>query len=423
MMFTTRTRPTSNRTSTPSGAADPTFEPADVPVSDTPAGRVIDALWLLPAGRAFVVSLQNLWENSVRPAVRALESLKRRIESEIAEWNQQAEVERLAIEVRRQSATESYNKLVVDQTARDDAFKAQRRTDREAVTSAFAAAGLVYDGSDQAEQLLLAVETQPREVIAAELELPLPSGDRAQILARYFSWFSTVAIGLVMGTSIGIMTGVVEPDALADSPAMLAVAALIGMAIAATGKAAMTRCHANHSETAVRTGRPALHLFVFAVIVDLAFLGVDSMVESYGLLRFSDAQSLLGELGGAAGAGPHPVVFYAAAALITMGYIVSSAFDGYYSGRARAVEERLTFPAYQRETLAKAERKKEPEVRSALKALADARCHDAEYRQFQAECSTTKAEHAAAMARLDTAYSAFLQELEAAQAWLQGRRP
>src|SRR5207244_2432231 len=160
--------------------------------------------------------------------------------------------------------------------------------------------------------------------VAARERQPLPSDDGPALLKERTATAMTALIGAVIGASIGLAGGFLEPDLLGRQWGTAGLFALLGGGIAVFTRKAILLGHRQASGRAA-LGRPwweRLPFVLGALAVDASVLAVDLLVEREGLLRLARVNAGIGELGGhAAGPTTLPFVWYLIPAVVTLGYV------------------------------------------------------------------------------------------------------
>ena len=374
----------------------------DRPLADTPLADVLDGVAAYQPLRARF--LHHFYDQRLQEALHRLATIRAEEERRIAGVRARAAAAHEAIQ--RRLAV-----LRQEREAMDDPNGAHARR-RDSITAALSAAQTDAaekaawacghfdpEASDDASVLRLAPPSLER--LAAEEGLPWAPGDAGAMLPSWLSWGTTALVGAMVGLSLGIMAGLLPVDAISHHGATAGLCALIGFAAAALSKQGVTLAHRQAAERAYRgLAWPARASFVLlALALDAAVVYIDSLVEREGLLanmRLRDMTAALS--GGSPGEDARAGLYFCAAVLVNLGYVVSAAWDGYFKGRYHFVRCRLLAHQQAAAEAAEAARRGRPEVQDALTAAAHARRAAADLRSLEARPAAVDAE----IARLES---------------------
>jgi hypothetical protein len=343
--------------------------PDDRPIAQTPLQHsLIRIVQKRPARAGW---LAHLYDDRLLPALRRFHAARLEAEAELESWNRAAERHntRLLAEAER---LRRHAEQVAAPYRRDAAAAGKElEAAHVAAAHAFAEAGLPYDGTDPSPETVLEVEIPARGALLAALGLPDPSSDRGMLFCVPLGWALTALVSVLIGISIGLMAGFLEPDALG---AQWPIAC--GLAVLAFGPTAYLRRsivlgHRQASERAY-LGRPWQERWALlsgALLFDLVVLAVDLTVEREGLLRMRDLDAQVQSLSGTATTSQDPAAWWLAPLLISLGYVACSAWEGYLHGRRWVLENQLLQAEDDARTEARTAHLARAEVRDALEAV------------------------------------------------------
>ena len=375
----------------------------DRPLADTPLAGVLGGLAAHQPLRAHF--LHHFYDQRLRESVRRLAAVRAEEEERLAgertrvAATHEAAQRRLAVLRREREAVDDPGG---DRARRMASLAADLSAAQASAAEKAARAGGHFDPAADDDAAVVRLSPPTLERLAAQEGLPWVQGDAGALLPAWLSWGTTVLVGIMIGLSLGIMGGLLPVDAITRHGAMAGLCALIGFAAAALGKQAVTLAHRQASERASRgLAWPARATFVLlALALDAAVVLIDSVVEREGLLanmRLRDMTAALS--GGSPGDGAQAGLYFCAAVLVNLGYIVSSAWEGYFKGRHHFVRCRLLALQQAAAEAAEAERRGRPEVQAALTAAAGARRAEAALKALEALPVALDAE----IARLESA--------------------
>lgn len=348
--------------------------PEDRPAEMTTLGAVLDEIEIeRPAHAAF---LRYVHDDRLLPALRRFRAVHEAFDAENKAWNDLVREQHASIDdeqIRLRQAAD-----VAARPHRERAFSLDphlREAHRKAAEG-MAVIGRSYDPANPAAEAVLAIDVPELGIFAARLNLPDPEFDRRSRLSAWLGWLTTGLIGGLFGLSLGLATGILEADVLERQVGQAIALSILGQAPAIYLRKAIVQCHATVSERSA-LGRPwheRLGLGVLAFLVDGLVLMVDVLVERAGLLRGVQAEAAFQSLGGGvAEVAGLDFTSYLAPLLISLGYVVSAAWDGYLAGREGVVTNRLKDARENVHSAAEEAHLARPEVQSALAAVLDAR--------------------------------------------------
>jgi len=336
----------------------------DKPLQETPLQGALDVVAAHSPGRA--AWLHHFYNHRVLPALERVQDVSREEWERLFKAN--AEVERLnAALAARQADLE---------TERDDATRA----DREAILAldgpvskahSIAAdrvskAGGSYAPQNPSEGCVLRHERLDERAIAGREGICFPEDNARVKLSHTTALVLSGLVGTMIGTSVGIIAGVLHAARLGSELPQLGACAALGTGAALAGgrwvkgifyESANLRAQGKPTSS----WAPALAL---GVLAGAAIVGLEAVVEQMGLLKLAALQNAFG--GAHAGGG----VYLAVGMLFALPYIGAYAYTGWAEGtnagslnRIRAIRE-TEFLALDSEVRSR------PAVQSALEAIA-----------------------------------------------------
>jgi len=341
----------------------------DTPIDQTPLRRTGEVIGQQRPARASYLSY--LKDHCVHPANARFEAARDEAEAEKTAWNALANSVNPAIDATQASLEQAADSAARPHRARAAALDGAVVTAHDRATQAVAAMGRSYDPAVPTADALLAVERADLGECAAALGLPDPREDANAVFSPALSWLFTMGIGGLLGLSLGVVSGAIELAELAtDYPAALLLSVL------ACGPAALMRkaIFLGHREASQRgsLGRPwpeRIGVTALALGFDAAVLAVDVLVERSGLLKALTSSSDLRSLS----SGPLHVASdpstWAAALLVTLGYVATTAWEGYLAGRKSVLLNLLTQEQSERYRTDVEAHRQRPEVQKAVAAV------------------------------------------------------
>ena len=187
------------------------------------------------------------------------------------------------------------------------------------------------------------------------------------------SWLLSGFVGLLLGVSVGVLTGLVKTDLL-SRPVPLGIFVLVGIAAAFLAKAGL-KALAREASQRYWLGHARsswLGWALSAVGAGGLVLLMDGYTEREGLLSFVRLQQLAASLSGGGSAVPEGI-YLLVAMLLTFGYVLSALAEGYFSGRHDVCWNRLVQLRETRIGRAEEAQRSAPQVQVALYALGKVR--------------------------------------------------
>jgi hypothetical protein len=233
-------------------------------------------------------------------------------------------------------------------------------------------AGRSFDPAAPSEADLLRVEPRSLPELAAELRLPDPEGDRRSHLRRWLAAGFTVGVGVLIGLSVGLMAGFIHADSLQRQVPVLIPVLGLGCVAAFWMSRAVWAAHREASQRG-SLGRPVRERWApvaAALGTDLLVLAVEVVVEREGILRLArleEAVGALSNLGRSDSGGDW--VWWVAPLVVSLGFVLSHAWEGHVAGRIEAVTNRLLLAQAEDLRPRVEQHHARPEVREALAAI------------------------------------------------------
>lgn len=319
----------------------PTIE--DRPLAETPLAEAVALIKQQMPIRAD--HLHHFYDEKLRPAYRRVIAVRDEEEARLAAYNAQAQRIEARIDAEQEALRGKRDMAVAKDRDNLVALDAPlSEAHREAAEKA-ARAGGAYDPENPSEACVLRHERRPLEAIAADLSLPWTPADKKSLMPALASWFTTLLIGVMIGLSIGVMARMLPADNIGGKPVLAALFALIGFAAALAGKWAVKHC-AREAGQRYWLGLPWTNWApwtAFTFLVGGALIVIDSFVEQEGLLAGVRLQNMAAALSGTTAGqhGTNEMVYFLAAVILTLGYVITSAWEGYLVGRYDACLNRV----------------------------------------------------------------------------------
>lgn len=241
----------------------------------------------------------------------------------------------------------------------------------------FARIGQTYDPDAPAEGNLLEARKSTLQEEADHNEDPYYEKEgRWHLLPWPVTTFFSLVVGLLLGVSLGVVGGFFEPDNFQRKLAIVGVSAIVGIGVALFSRYAVLVAFKLCGEQSLlhqRAGKRAL-VYLLATLVLAAIFVTDMFVERQGILKLAQINNSVDSLGGAGGFDITPDwLYYLVAAVVMLGYLVYSAYEGFIKGRREVILNRLRRSKADRDVELHRELVDRPEVQSALESLARVR--------------------------------------------------
>src|SRR5262249_28746671 len=146
---------------------------------------------------------------------------------------------------------------------------------------AAARTGSPYDPDNPSEATIIRVVPRSPDEIAAELKLPWVNADRETMMHPAVGWLVTCLTGSMIGISVGLLGGFLQPDAPHRRLPALIACILGGIAVATVTKYAVRQAFQRPSERWYLGHSFAnwMPFAIFAVLLAAAFVRIDATVE------------------------------------------------------------------------------------------------------------------------------------------------
>ncbi len=337
---------------------------------ETALARAFDALGeKLPVRTAL---LEAQWDDALLPVrerhIRANDEAWERLRLE----NEETQRRNLALEARREELERERDAATRANREALDALAAPLEAANHAASDALARAGHPFDPSAPSTETLLAHEPLSLRTLAGALSLPFDENDRdwGEHLVRW----SSLASGAVLGTSVVLLTGLLQTSQLTSSGNWLAKAlwlffVAVGYGVAHEILEALTSGARDvwsrfWMRRAASEWRPLAYALGGQTLV-IAF--VWSLVDGFGLAK-------LGALKGLTGGTAHsiPIVAIAATGLVvSLPFLFFALARGAVQGRFHGLLNVLLHEQEAEFCARDAEIRSRPEVQAALARVAD----------------------------------------------------
>lgn len=315
----------------------------DMPIANTPLKRVVDQIAKHNPATAAII--EHEYDHKLLPMLRRVNRVKNDEEAAMASRNAAIAARNSTVDAAIRSAIE------VETTRKDAANRDIANVEAELATAQKRSAVTVSAAKGHYNPFLMPVSenvglvVDPR-AIASRTGTPALGTLKSILLNPWISWAATFSQGAVIGISVGLMAASIYLDSLFRSPPTLALWLVIGIAAALFTKQAIKLSHWRVAEVCYLPTRWAQRFatILTAIAVDCAVLAIDSTVEQQGLLAARsvvDATSALtGHNATTTGADSH-IIYFMAAILVTIGFVINSAWEGYYTGRTEILVNRV----------------------------------------------------------------------------------
>ena len=342
-----------------------------VPFEETPLATALQAL--TEKHPLFAAWIAHFYNRRLLATRRRVEQVRAEQDADLRQNNQLAietnkdidgQIERLV--KRRDSETKRH----FDEL---EALDPVSQAAHERAAEAIAPTGIVYLPGVTSEADILRIPARTSEAMHAKLKLPAVQYDHKIKMHPAVSVFVTLALGVLMGVSFGLIAGSLHSDTLDKTRPALAVWAIIGIAVAFCCKYAMRMTSGRGSER-YYLGHRVSNWAPFVGLSVIAFAGyvyLDANVEKMGLLRFATAHARLGTLGGKSGeVASSEITGYWCVAMLAMLAVMTVAYwEGYLECRKHVVLNRVEDELFLDKQQAEQERRSDSVVQRALAAL------------------------------------------------------
>jgi hypothetical protein len=342
----------------------------DVSLEESHLRKVLERIAEARPGRAW--KLAHEYEEKVVRAFLRFRKIREEEEGRVAAYNVwvsdlNAAVDRQQDSLRRQQdeALRPHREQLAGLRTRLEAAHAIAQT-------RVAQVGGLYQPANPCEEDVLLVRRRSLAEIAPEEGMPDVENDQEDLLVKALGWLMTALVGLMAGTSLALMGGFIHPDTIQREWGAAVGFALAGFGAAAFARKAIVHLYRLAAERSYlrQPGKERAVAWGVAHALALAVLGIDCTVEREGLLKLARSSADLWALSGQAAHGRTPSwVYFTAALLATVGYVIYSAVEGYIRGRRGVVRNHLV-RVQEGEAEQKTWRRREQvEVRAALEAV------------------------------------------------------
>lgn len=346
--------------------------PEDVPLAETPLRAVVEEIGRVRSAQAAYAEAAY---ETARRAGRRARQVRDEAESQLLRWNTETEAWNREIDEQQQTLHERAAAAARPHREAADRLRPEVERAHQVAYERAAAIGRPYDRMHPSVEPLLAVATPVPSAVAARENLPNPEGDPGALMKGWLVWTMTALVGSAVGVSLGLASGILQPDTLARHLPEAGLAALVGTGIAAFCRKGIVLLHRQASERSYLR-RPWSERWAWllgALAFDAAVTGLDLLVEREGLLRLGRLSEGVSALSGdgAAPAG-EPFVWWLIPAIMTLGYCVYAAVEGYLDGRRGPLRDRLAHAAEREARAASEAWAAREDVRAAVAAVGEA---------------------------------------------------
>jgi hypothetical protein len=367
------------------------YEPpasGQVALNDSQLNRVLELVSsAYPAQAAW---LAHYYDERVRPSYdrvvkvrleeeQAFHLRRERCQAHNEEVERQIEVLVQRGELRTMAEREAYQQA--KQELADAHANAARR---------MAALGMPYDPEAPNDEGLVKVHPTSKQEGAARLGLPYYEKEhRWHALPFLITMLFTLIVGGIIGISIGTLAGLLTPDNLDEAVPQMIGCIAVGVGIALFSRYAVVLGFKLAAESTClehrRSVRGWWYAMAFAVLA-LIFTA-DVFTERWGILKFvKGTQITVGS--NVQRNETAEWVFYLVAAVILLGYLLYSAYEGFIKGRSKVVDNRLEQHIGEEAHRREAEARSTPTIQEALAAVALVREHKRRYMEAKESFET-----------------------------------
>lgn len=354
-----------------------------LPVADgTPLeeSQIQGVLQGLDGTRPLHASHLRYWFNEkLRYAIERFKRVREQVEREYREQRERAAARNAEIDKLQEDLETQRDEAA--RPAREELERRERALEeaQQAAGSRCAVVGGSYDPENPHTDAALVPPLEDRKKILADEQLPDPSDDGKPFLPAWAENVATALIGAILGISLGLIGGFLVPATLGRNLEVLLGCVVLGQPPAYFMRKALVALFKFASEVAY-LGRPwwaKLAAFGLACTVLATLSAVDIFVEYNGFLKLAQVDAALDSLSGPTQTGDHSgaslaaLGMFLAAAIITLGYLLYSACQGWVYGRSLVIENRVEQVRLARRNRHDESRREIPEVQQALNAVHD----------------------------------------------------
>jgi hypothetical protein len=356
--------------------------------------------------------LGHLYQDRLRRAYERLQDVRREVEEELKQERGRS----ISLEEQIRPIVEDLERQQEEVLA-DPLVKLDERVGLldDAHTEAsnrVAEAGGSYDPNSPTEDCAIRVFRMSSAVVADFLQVPWGPAAPAFKLPTWLVWTMTVLCGALIGISAGVFAGFIE-DLFGDIP-MLVTWIVLGQVPAIAMRKGIGWAFFAFSESFYlrQPRRKQFAWFLAATLVFGSLLTTAMTVDMHGIFKLAQFQALLSGTDEERISG---FVMWCLAAVFTLGYAIYSAYDAMICGRNDAIENSLA-AEIERDYLTRSEdRRSQPVVQEALRALNHVRRVMASIAEIRAKVAAISLEFASRIAKVEARGTTYPDELSVDQ--------
>jgi len=309
----------------------------DIPLEETPLAVTIREVERYASAAAGV--LRHFYDHRLRPAIGRVRAVCAEEEARLERRITQTIHTNEALETDLARLRGELDAVRTSLHSEDASFIVDLDRASSAVIEAVAAAGGQYDPH---RQPLPGEPDRSRnpEVVSWKVRQPLAGGGHDS-MPELLGWMATALVGVMIGVSLGTLSGSLYVDSLFRDVQSLLFWLAIGMGPALLGKFAIRYFHHRAAEVsyfAAPVGERLLTISA-ALVFDAAILGIDALIQQKGMLAALVSQSpILPSASNPAPGTAEEVLFLLAAMLVTLGYVAVAAWEGNRQGRRGPID-------------------------------------------------------------------------------------
>jgi hypothetical protein len=351
-----------------------------VALDDSQLRRVIELVGAnYPAQAAW---LAHYYDERVRPAYQRVVRVRQEEEQEFHLRRERTQAYNEEVE-RQIEALLARRKLQTDPERQD--YELSKRELAEAHANAarrMAALGMSYDPESPNDENVVRIQPTNKEEGAARLGLPYYEKEhRWHALPFLITMLFTLIVGAIIGISIGTLAGLLTPDNLDEAIPQLLGCIAVGFGIALFSRYAVLMGFKLAAESTCLEHRKSVRGWWYAMAFSVlaVIFTADVFTERWGILKFVRGTQITVGSTSAQRTETAEWVFYLVAAVILLGYLLYSAYEGFIKGRSKVVYNRLEQHVGEEMHRRETEARSRPAVQDALAAVALVKEHKRRY--------------------------------------------
>jgi hypothetical protein len=345
---------------------------ADVPVDETHLAVALNVIAeRFPATAAF---LRHYHDSILLNMIAEEHRVQREEYEKSRRRNAQAAAANPSTDMALQALRTERERLVAPFREEEQSLIPELSEAHSAAVMACATAGILYKPEEPKAalpELLRHATPMPTSVASANAELPDTETDRAILLPKWASWLCTALVGVLNGTSLGLVGHLFGADDLQDGPWIAIFTAIIGVAGAALGKVSLGFLGQQVGEAYWLRRRwdgrvriLAATAFTYACLVFL----IDLLLERAGIMAYVSLElaalqqtpTFIDQL-----------TWLLVGGFVMLGYVLSSLGEGILSGRRQTIKNLVAARQHADDRDAEESRRMDPAVQAAFGAVSN----------------------------------------------------